>query len=295
MNKRISLAATLMLGLTLMPSQAEAKNNRVEKRQAQAILAAQQEKNALLQQLNSQLLQAVVEGNLTSCMNLIERGANVNIKDAHGEPALLLAVKENHVKIVKALLQAQANPCCVNREKVFPLMQIILNGDKSVPKELDDGKIIYVKNDSKLHGFLASTLLTSGANIDQQDGQGRSALHFATMEDNLDAVSFLVGHEADLNIRDSQERTPLMYACKVGAFASCKHLLHAKADVNATDCDGQTPLMFAVQKDQPDLVKLMVSKGANVNATDDFGATALKIADALGNRGVSECLRRTGA
>lgn len=294
MKLRMTLIIALAVASVFLPTNLEAKSRRVQKKIAQAEFAAKQEANISLNELNSQLLSAVSENNARECQRLIELGADANVKNANLEPALLLAVKENYVQVVKTLLDMHADCCAVNQEGIFPLAQVVLNGDKSVPKELDDEKIIYVKSDSKMHNFLASLLLTSGAKIDQQDHLGHSALHFAAAADNIEAINFLVDHEANANIKDIEGRTPLMYACSASALESCKQLLMAKADINATDRDGQTSLMFAVQKDQPEMVKFLMDKGALVNAMDDFGATAVKIADALGNRNSSECLRETG-
>ncbi|MCP5469067.1 MAG: ankyrin repeat domain-containing protein [Chlamydiales bacterium] len=292
MKHRITAAIVIATAFILFPTSVEAKSKKNPQKMSQAQLATKMKEST--QELNAKLLVAAFEGNAKECEQLIKAGAEINTQTQNGDTPLLLAIRENHIQIVKALLSFEADCCLANRAGIFPLAQVVVNGDKAVPKELDDGKIIYVKSDFKIHPFLATALLINGARIDQQDMQGRSALHLAAEAGNVEAINFLVDHEANVDIRDVNGRSPLMYACKSGGLECCKQLLLAKSDVNAKDNDGQTPLMFAVQKDQPEMVTHLINKGAVINDADDFGATALKISDALGNRKTSDCLRKTG-
>lgn len=286
--KRVLVITLAALSITNI---AQAKSNSKERMSKAEYAALQRQENHQLE-LNNKLIEAVKDAAEENCINLLARGADIETKDAEGTPVLLLALQENHVKVVKALLNAGANPCAVNVNGIFPLAQVTINADKAVPKELDDGQVIYVKDSSKIHTFLAEALLTAGASVDQQDPVGRTALHMASEVNNTDAISFLTDHEANVNIQDKKGRTPLMSACKAGALEAAQVLLAKGADINVTDNDGQTALMLTVETDQLDLVKLLVSKGALIDVKDDFGATAVKIADALGNRNSAEFLRK---
>lgn len=59
-------------------------------------------------------------------------------------------------------------------------------------------------------------LLQRGANVNRQDGDGRTALSYACERGYLDAVKILVRHNADPEIVDTWGNTALMYAAVAG-------------------------------------------------------------------------------
>jgi ankyrin repeat protein len=64
------------------------------------------------------------------------------------EIALVLAVSQNHYKVVKVLLDAKADPCC-KRARVIPLLSACAGGDIRIVTALLDAKAdIHVKYDS---------------------------------------------------------------------------------------------------------------------------------------------------
>ncbi len=84
----------------------------------------------------------------------------------------------------------------------------------------------------------------------------------------------------DVHHRDRAGRTPLHYAAVDKQLDDVKALIAAGAEIDAREDTGQyTPLMFAAQKDDNiEVVKALVEAGANVNLTDGIGETALLIA-----------------
>jgi ankyrin repeat protein len=59
---------------------------------------------------------------------------------------------------------------------------------------------------------LLKWLIDNGANINHQDRNGFSALHFAGKEQCYDTAAILIKNKADLEIKDSNGNTPLMDA-----------------------------------------------------------------------------------
>ncbi|MFD1630070.1 ankyrin repeat domain-containing protein [Pseudopedobacter beijingensis] len=59
---------------------------------------------------------------------------------------------------------------------------------------------------------LLKWLIDNGANINHQDRNGFSALHFAVKEQRFDAIEILIKNKADLELKDSNGNTPLMDA-----------------------------------------------------------------------------------
>ena len=159
-------------------------------------------------------------------------------------------------------------------------------------------------------------LLDAGANIDDTDTEGYTALMFAVKayEPDLSVIELLLDYGADVNIaRDGLRAVdyarrnkkligtdifkrlesmtePLGYKRKVG-FEEILDLIHGDlidelksviadgADVNMRDKKGNwTLLMSAIRSDEPNLeaIKILLDAGANINEVEEAGETALK-------------------
>jgi ankyrin repeat protein len=78
---------------------------------------------------------------------------------------------------------------------------------------------------------------------------------------DLQQVKKLLGKGADVNEKDCGGRTALMYAAKTGATETVKLLLENGADVNAEDKDGLTALASA---DNAEVAKSLINRGARL-------------------------------
>lgn len=70
-------------------------------------------------------------------------------------------------------------------------------------------------------------LLQRGANVNWQDGHGRTALSYACEKGHLDAVKVLVRNNADPEVMDSWGNTALMYAAVAGHSPVVEFLVRA--------------------------------------------------------------------
>jgi ankyrin repeat protein len=68
-------------------------------------------------------------------------------------------------------------------------------------------------------------LLEAGANPDEGDEEGRTALHFACGYGELDCAKALIAAKASLDIVDHNKNTALHYAAGYGQAASVTLLL----------------------------------------------------------------------
>ena len=101
-------------------------------------------------------------------------------------------------------------------------------------------------------------LLKAGADINQMNSIGQTALHGRCISLNVDysnnILKTLLSHSADVHLRDAYGRTPLHYACRNAWSDTVNILLEAGAKVNIVDSVGWTELEIAAQSYRdPDL------------------------------------------
>lgn len=103
-------------------------------------------------------------------------------------------------------------------------------------------------------------LVDKGANVNEADGSGCTALHWAASSRNVEAVQLLLDKGAHVNVTiDADGRTPLHRAALYGDVQSVQALLDKGADVNAKDANGRTPLELAIDfgKNDEALIKTL--------------------------------------
>ncbi|KAK3258970.1 hypothetical protein CYMTET_32009 [Cymbomonas tetramitiformis] len=105
---------------------------------------------------------------------------------------------------------------------------------------------------------------------------------FAAVERGMvEMVRELVDKGAEVDAEDGEGRTALTVALAFGQEAAARALLEAGAGANAGT--GQRPLHTAVEKEMVEVLSVLVEKGAEVDEEDGEGRTALTLA--LAGRG----------
>jgi ankyrin repeat protein len=116
--------------------------------------------------------------------------------------------------------------------------------------------------------------LAAGADANEPDGGGWSALHLAALNARSAAVEALIEHpEVNVNSRNKWKSTPLSLASAKGHYACILALVkHPEIEINArADYYGRTALIEAAKNGHLDVVELLVETGADVNLTDKTG------------------------
>ena len=117
-------------------------------------------------------------------------------------------------------------------------------------------------------------LIQKKADVNQPDGDGATALHWAAYRDDLESVDLLVTAGANVNAANDLGATPLWIA-STNAVPVAKRLLEAGANPNLALLAGETPMMAAARAGQTGVVELLLAKGAHANARGPRGQTAL--------------------
>lgn len=122
----------------------------------------------------------------------------------------------------------------------------------------------------------ARTLLKSGADVNQPEGDGATPLHWAAYRDSVELVRLLLGAGASAQAANDLGVTPLHLAAANGNVAALRLLLDKRANPNAAAASGVTPLMQASRNGHVEAVRLLLAHGAQVNARESArGQTAL--------------------
>ena len=139
-------------------------------------------------------------------------------------------------------------------------------------------------------------LVEAGANVNSQQLDGATALHWAVHYDNESMVTWLIDEGANASAETRYGVTPLALACINSNAAVVEALLAAGADPNTTQSEGETALMTAARTGGVDAVRVLLKHGADVNAQDTWrGQTALMWAMAQRHALVAQLLIDFGA
>ncbi|OQB46244.1 MAG: Ankyrin repeat protein [bacterium ADurb.Bin157] len=120
-------------------------------------------------------------------------------------------------------------------------------------------------------------LLAAGANANDKDQNGRTALMLASaFAKDIELITVLIKFGADVNIRDAEEQTSLMFAAMLNSNAKIvATLIDGGAEVNAIDKKGFNALMFASAfTKNAEVITTLVERGANTLHRDSIGRTA---------------------
>ena len=131
-------------------------------------------------------------------------------------------------------------------------------------------------------------LLEKGADPNLQDPNGRTLLHTAVIEVQVDIVHELINKGAQVNTEDNCKQSPLQDAAELVDDVDdqkevadleiiVKYLLKAGANPNVkdSDSDNKTPLHFAAQCNNTSMVHDLINHGAIIDAKDNDQHTPL--------------------
>ncbi len=145
------------------------------------------------------------------------------------------------------------------------------------------------------------TLLLRGAEINEKDAQGNTALISAARMGNTEVVRLLIAANADLNLMNNRGHTALSTAVRTGSVDVMNLLIDNNADVNTkTIARQRTALMAGIIPGwhaviTPEVVQTLASNGAVLDEKDKVGRTALMWAAYFNQTEIMPVLMSNGA
>lgn len=203
------------------------ENREMDKRNQSLLAAAGQgDKEAIIRQLaDGADIDATDDRGRTSAMIavhtkqlavfnlLVEKGANINIRDDRSDNPLLYAGAEGLLDFVKAAIAAKADTKLTNRFGGTALIPAADRGHVEVVKELLEHSDVAIDHVNNLGwtALLEAVILGDGGSRHQE------------------IVKLLIAHEANVSLADSQGVTPLQHAKNRGYTEMVRALTEAGA------------------------------------------------------------------
>ncbi len=241
-------------------------------------------------------------GSVDAVKRLVEFGANIEAREPkEGQTALMWAAAEHHADVVKALLDAHADPRAHSKQGFMPIHFAAREGDLPVVQTLlAAGVDINILTEADkgavpAQGRTPSGLIIGGAKT--QGAVGYTPLLVATVRAQVPLALWLLDHGADPNIMDAGF-TPLHWASTEWETYTANRVY------GVIDPMGGIP----DRKQKLQLVNALLAHGVNVNARmtkprpsiaggyeDSVGATALLLAASADDLEMMQLLVKAGA
>lgn len=180
---------------------------------------------------------AVKRNDGSSVTELLQKGFDPNTPDSSGKPALILAMQEENIAVVEALMaRPDLNVNLLNPAGESALMMAALRGDLA----------------------WCERLLARGANVNQS---GWTPLHYAATGPEPKIVQLLLDRGAVVDAESPDKTTPLMMAARYGKEESVTLLLAHGADPKRTNDRNMTAADFALGGGREWLVERLSKPG----------------------------------
>ena len=237
---------------------------------------------------------------------LLEAGADVELKDVNGWTPLLYAAVRGHLAVVKLLLKAGANIESKSRRSRTSLSYTAVKGHSAVIKQLLEAgadveskskrrktPLIYAAEEG--HSTVIKQLLEAGADFESKDKDDRTALSCAAEKGHTVVVKQLLETGANIESKNWNCVTPLGCAVWNGHSAVIKQLLEAGANVESKSKTGRTPLSYAAETVFSIIIEQLLKAAADVDSRDIDDRTPLSYAAGGGYMAVAKQLLEAGA
>ena len=243
---------------------------------------------------SARLHQAIAPEKLdtTAARAAILEGADPNLRDQAGHPALMRAIAADDRGLAVLLLDQGADPNTGDGQGRIPMDLAIPHRRHIVPPLLAHGADPDAVRAGGCTALMRATrhnqtdtmrvLIAAGARVDIRNEEGWSALTYAVRFAHLAAARLLLDQGADTEVRAAHDVTLLMSAAIVGNLEIMRLLLDRGARLEARNKDGWTALMLA---GTAAAAGLLAARGADVTATLPDGRDVGVLFEGLGEAG----------
>jgi ankyrin repeat domain-containing protein 50 len=232
---------------------------------------------------------AAIECHAVAAFLLLSHRANVNAKDYMGYTPLHHAAEKGNMTITKLLFQFGARASPRHDQVMTPLHLAAFHSHEQIAgflvergAEVEVATIHDLRTPFHLAAWndlrpLIELFLKQGANINAQNWDGETALHYAA-RDNQKILQDLLDHGADLEVETHCGETPLYWAAEGEQREATEKLVKAGARI-------ALPLLLLAKEEYP------VAHSAQFHLLLDVGMAANEETASLTLLALQECAR----
>lgn len=226
---------------------------------------------------NTETSETITEDELNNELDTTQNGSIVDPTVVDLDPKqleLLIAVKNNDIIAVNALLKENVNPNFVDEEGYSPLHRAVLNDNLDVVNVL----LSYKDIDTEIK-------LPYEASVDDWYLGGATPLLVASYTGNADIVNALIEAGSDIRAKDDIDGAATIHIASANGNNEVINILLNKDNtlINEADSMKDTPLHWASIKNQTDTISLLLANGADTKLTNSDGNTVLHYAAMYGD------------
>lgn len=194
------------------------------------------------------------QSDLSDVLGILRTAAQDGFSPIH------VATHEGDAELLRSLLASGERPAVLTRDGITTTNVAVAAHFRRLP----------------VLASLLDVLAEAGMEIDQQDRNGRSAVHLAVSLKSEELLRFLAKRGMGLNRPDDRGSTPV-HAAAAANSPLLKVLIELGANAGIQNRDGETPLHVACERPKLTTVRMLVQTGLDVNARDRQGRTALHV------------------
>ena len=189
------------------------------------------------------LFGAIGHGNTDIVQCVVDAGADVDAKDADGDPILILAIGHGNVEMVRI---------------------IVSDGQANVDAKDADGDPILIRAIGHGNAEMVRIIVSDGqANVDAKDADGDPILIRAIGHGNAEIVQIIVSDgQANVDAKDADGDPILIRAIGHHNAEIVRIIVSADANVNAITADGERLLTVAKKTHNAEIIKILEDAGA---------------------------------
>ncbi|VDP80693.1 unnamed protein product [Echinostoma caproni] len=236
---------------------------------------------------------AASSGNLATVKLLVQNNAVIDVTDKYGITPLLWSVYNNHKKVAVYLIESGAKYNKVTKQGQTIVHFVAESNAIGILKYLyQKYHLLEIdkKDNAGLTPFMVAAFRGNELLLEvfirqkchvlnrDKDSDGKSALHYAIVENHQEVVRQLLSACADPNVESNTMDAPIIEASRRGYHSCIDILLSHGAQKDKRTKRGQTPLHLAVEQNRLETVEALLLAGAKLDPRDNDGLTPLEVA-----------------
>jgi ankyrin repeat protein len=238
--------------------------------------------------VNQELSNAIIAGDVERIKFLVEKGADVNEPDPQGWAPLQNAARQRKDGVIKTLIELGADPNRTDVNGMTPLAAAVMRD----------------------HVPSVKALIENGADIEQPALKGFKPLTLAIAEQKYETAKALMEEGSDVSSSSGDDGlTPLMIVAAQMTPAEgamflpgstrpndiAVGLIERKAAIDAQSKSGTTALMIAASHNNAPMIGLLMDAGADPDIKNSQGQTASDVAKLNDNQEAAQAILVLGS